>query len=106
MNEESRNEFSSSAKAGSRAKEGRERRLTVNLGVSSVPEGVESTSPRSDGSRHGHGDESSERDGEDGDDEDGEESLELFRWEVGSDDLDEGDELKETEDTCNKEGRN
>lgn len=84
--------------------EGRERRLTVNLGVSSVPEGVKSTSPRSNGSRHGHGDESSERDGEDGDDEDGEEGLELFRWEVGSDDLDEGDELKETEDTCNKDG--
>jgi len=81
-------------------------RLTVNLGVSSVPEGVESTSPRSDGSRHGHGDESSKRDGEDGDDEDGEEGLELLCWEVGSDDLDEGDELEETEDTWEESNKN
>lgn len=71
----------------------------MDLGVARVPQTVESSGPGSDLLRHGETDQSSERSEEDGDHERREECLELLRGEVGSDESDEGDELKEPEDT-------
>lgn len=71
----------------------------MDLGVARVPQTVKSSGPGSDLLRHGETDQSSERSEEDGNHERREECLELLRGEVGSDESDEGDELKEPEDT-------
>lgn len=73
-------------------------KLTVNLGVASVPKRVKPASPGSNRSAHCQRDESSESQDEDGDDEESEEHLELLGRQMRSDDLDKGNELKETED--------
>jgi hypothetical protein len=71
--------------------------LTVNLGVTGVPQAVEATSPRSDPPRQSQKNEDCERDGESDYNECSEQELELLPRNEGADNFHEGDQLKQTE---------
>jgi len=72
---------------------------TMDLGVSSVPKRVESTSPWCDPARESQHDQDGETDGKDEYDECSKEHLELSARYHLSDDLDESDQLEQTKDT-------
>jgi hypothetical protein len=71
----------------------------VNLGVSRVPQRVESTGPRRDPSGECQDDERRKTDQEGGHDKRLQEQLELLAGDQLSDDLDKGDQLQQTKDT-------
>lgn len=70
----------------------------VNLGVAGIPERVETTTPRSNITKRGEGDETKEANAKRANNDGGQEGLELFTRDGGADVLDEADELQETED--------
>jgi hypothetical protein len=72
----------------------------VNLGVSSVPQGVEAASPGCDGSRDGKQDQSSKCPTEHNQDHCAKESLELLGGELVANPFGETNELQQTEDAC------
>jgi hypothetical protein len=70
----------------------------MNLGVTRVPKGVKSSGPRSDPSARSQQDEYSQSQGESDDDKGSQEKLELPVRYKSTDNLDECDELQQTED--------
>jgi len=72
----------------------------VNLGVTRVPERVETTTPRSNDAREGEEDENTEGCKEDDQDEGTEQCLELLARQSLAHKLDETNKLEETENTC------
>jgi hypothetical protein len=71
----------------------------VNLGVSGVPERVETSSPGRDDSRHGQKHQAADADDEDEENERAEQRLELLSWELCAHPVDECDELEQAEHT-------
>ena len=74
-------------------------KLTVHLGVSGIPERVESTGPRCDPSRKSQEDQDSETDGEHQDDKRSQQHLELSAGYHLPYNLDESDKLDQTKYT-------
>jgi hypothetical protein len=64
-------------------------RRTVNFGVSSIPQAVESSSPWRNPSRQGQEDENGKGDGKSDDDKGAEQELELLAWNQRPNDFDE-----------------
>ena len=71
----------------------------MDLCVSGIPEGVETTSPWSNDAANCQEDQASEGNNEYSQDEPSEECSELLAWHTGSDELDKSDQLKKAKNT-------
>ena len=72
----------------------------MDLGVTSIPERVETATPRSNDARAGRNDQTQEADAEGSTGKEPEESLELAAGDSGTDIVEEGEQLKEAKDAC------
>jgi hypothetical protein len=72
----------------------------MDLGVTSIPERVETATPRSNDARASRNDQTKETNAEGSAGKEPEESLELAAGDSGTDIVEEGEQLKEAKDAC------